>query len=83
MFRTPPNFLPSETRLSPSKHTDMKEDTVASLYKHSGEQDQSRAKPKFQRCENTDRVMSKKKKKGGKKEKQSPREECFMRENGK
>lgn len=44
----------------------MKKDTVASLYKHSGEQDQSRAKPKFHRCENTDRVMSKKKKGGGK-----------------
>lgn len=58
----------------------MKKDTVASLYKHRAEQDQSRAKPKFHRCENTDRVMSKKR---GKKEKQSPREERFMRENGK
>lgn len=43
------------------------------------EQDQSRAKPKSHKCVNTDRVMSKKKE--GKKEKQSPREELFMREN--
>lgn len=58
----------------------MKKDTVASLYKHRAGQNQSRAKPKFHRCENMDRVMSKKR---GKKEKQSPKEECFMRKNGK
>lgn len=41
--------------------------------------DQSRVKPKFHRCENMDRVMSKKK--WG--ENQNPREGCFMRWNGK
>lgn len=48
----------------------MKKDTEASLYKHRAEQDQSRAKPKFHRSENTDRVMSKKR--GEKKKNRAP-----------
>lgn len=57
-----------------------KKDTMASLYEHNAEQDQSRAKPKFHRRKNMDRVMSKKMGGG---ETQNPREGCFMRWNGK
>lgn len=52
----------------------MKKDTVASFYKHRAEQDQSRAKPKFHRCENRDRVMSKKR---GEKRKTEPQRGMF------
>lgn len=62
-------FSPQRPGWAQLKHTQtcthMKKDTMASLYEHSAEQDQSRAKPKCCRCKNMDRVMSKKMEGGG------------------
>lgn len=74
MFRTPPKPSSLRDQVEPKKNTQTRRRTQWQASTNTLV-NRTKAEP------NTDRVMSKKKR--GEKEKQSPREEFFMRENGK